>query len=240
MITIEKAHWLVKFGLNKLDSTTFTDVAPNDIDEALNKAQLTIVRSKLSAQKGLEFNRAITTDLAPILIKNDSITPVALTGVYEIRLYPTYSQYQVLQYIRGEITATKNNCTKTISIFDRDYDDKSYIRQAAQQKSSFLWERSIGYFGKTTESNIDGMSLFLDGDDFVVTTASIDYLKYPRVVCVGGYDDIDGTPLTASEFEFQDNMIYEIIYYAIFEIASNLQYQDAKMKFDISQLTNIV
>lgn len=74
----------------------------------------------------------------------------------------------------------------------------------------------------------------------MVTTASIDYLKYPRVVCVGGYDDIDGTPLTASEFEFQDNMIYEIIYYAIFEIASNLQYQDAKMKFDISQLTNIV
>lgn len=237
MITIAKAHWLVKFGLNKLDSTTFTDVQPNEIDEALNKVQLTVVRNKLGQNKGLEFNRAITTDLAPILIRSETITP---TGSNEFRLYPNNTTYDCLQYVRGDITAVKNNCTKTIPIIDREYDDQSYIRQSQQQKSSFLWKRAIGYFGKTTEANTDGTSLFIDtSGEFTCTNAIVDYLKYPRPVCVGGYDDIDGSPLTTSEFEFQDTMIYEIIYYAIFEIAANLQYQDAKTKFDISQLTNI-
>lgn len=238
MITIQKAHWLVKFGLNKIDSTTFTDVQPNEIDEALNKSQLTIIRTKLAERKGFEFNRAITTDLAPIVIRNEFVTP---SGSNEFRLYPANTQYDCLQYIRGDVNISRNNCERSIPIIDREYDDNTYIRQSKQQQSSFLWKRAIGYFGKTTEANVDAVSLFIDNDnEFTINSALIDYIKYPRSVCIGGYDDIDNNPLSTSEFEFQDTMIYEIIYYAIFEIAANLQYQDAKTKFDISQLTNQV
>jgi len=236
MITIEKAHWLVKFGLNKIDSTTFTDVQPNEIDEALNKVQLTRVREKLGREKGFEFNRAITTDLAPILIRNEIVAP---TGGNEFRLYPNNTTYDCLQYVRGDILAVHQDCNKTIPIIDREYDDKTYIKQSKQQQSSFLWSRAVGYFGKTTEASTNGTSLFIDtNNEFTITNAIIDYLKYPDKVCVGGYDDIDGNALSASEFEFQDSMIYEIIYYTIFEIAADLQYQDSKMKFDIAQLTN--
>ena len=237
MIDIKKAHWILKFVLNKIDSTNFTDIPPNTIDEALNKAQLTVIRNKLSGKKGLEFNRAITTDLAPIVKRNDIVTPVGS----EIRLYPSNTTYKVLQYIRGDILAGNEGCDpKFISIIDREYDDKTYIRKAAQQSSSWLWNRAIGYFAKTSESNIDETSLYIETQgQFSVLEGRIDYLKYPREVCLGTYLDINNDEVDTSQFEFQDTMIYEIIYYAIFEIASILQYPDAKMKFEISQLTNL-
>lgn len=238
MITIDKVHWLVKFGLNKLDSSLFTDVLPNEIDEQLNKSQLSVIR-EMVAIKGVEFNRVITTDLAPIVIRSEQANPIYLTNSTEIRLYSPYLKNDCLQFIRGEVDATKNGCKKTIPIIDREYDDNTYLKSSKQQKTSFIWNRVIGYFGKTTEGGKDGTSLFLDNDDFIIDLAYISYIKYPRKISLGGYLDIDGSTTVTSEFEFNTQMIYKIIDHAIFEIASNLQYPDAKSKFEISQLTNL-
>ena len=99
MITIDKVHWLVKFGLNKLDSSLFTDVLPNEIDEQLNKSQLSVIR-EMVAIKGVEFNRVITTDLAPIVIRSEQANPIYLTNSTEIRLYSPYLKNDCLQFIR--------------------------------------------------------------------------------------------------------------------------------------------
>jgi hypothetical protein len=224
MITIEKAHWLVKFGLNKIDSQTFTDVSPNIIDENLNKSQLTVIRNKLSNNLGLEYNRAIMTDLAPITIINEMVTPVGN------KIDLSDLNHECLRYIRGYVVGESGNCTKRIPIFDRKLDNRSLLSR--YQKSSFLWNRAVGYFSEDY--------LIIEDADFNLEEAYIDYLKYPSKVCLGTYVGIDNNPTTTSNFDFKDEMIYEIIYHTIFELASNLQYPDSKMKFDISQLTNII
>lgn len=224
MITIEKAHWLVKFGLNKIDSQTFTDVTPNIIDESLNKSQLSVIRNKLSQNLGFEYNRAIMTDLAPIVISNESVTPIGN------KIDLNNLNNKCFQYIRGVVLGESQDCKKIIPIFDRKFDNKSLLSK--YQKSSFRWKRAIGYFSENY--------LIIDNPDFNISNAYIDYLKYPSKVCLGTYLGIDNNPTVTTNFDFKDNMIYEIIYHSIFDIASNLQYPDAKSKFDISQITNII
>lgn len=242
MIPINKVHWLVKEGLNKLDSQTFTDIMPHEIDETLNQVQLSIIREKLSNTKGFEFNRAITTDLSPLVIRRDLVTPTLSNGTFEIRLSPPDLVFTCLQYIRGDVKATKSSCDKIIPILDREYDDKTYLKQSSQQKSSFIWNRAVGYFGRSTNAeDANSVSLYIDTESqFTILEAYIDYIKQPVKVCLGDYPDIDGNLTTTSEFELSDNMIYEIISRTVGILAINLQYPDADKKIQISQITNMI
>jgi len=227
-MNINLVHWSVKFGLNKIDSQTFTDVSPNIIDEELNRCQLTIIRDKLQTNKGFEFNRLIKTDLSPLVVKSFPVLPIG----NEIK----FINLNLLHFIRADLRTQKNNCEKIIPVYEKQFDDKSHVN--AIQESSFKWKRAIGFVAKDSMNN-NSTSLYIDKPDFTIQEAYVDYIKYPREVCLGDYDDIDGTPKTTSEFEFGNDMINQIIDLCVFNLAAKLNYQDAKLKFDMSQLSKI-
>ena len=229
-MNIKLVHWLVKLGLNKIDSQTFTDVTPNIIDEELNKCQLTLIRDKLRTNQGFEFNRLIKTDLSSLVILGENIT----TNSNQIKFQDL--EYPLLHFIRAELLVEKDDCSKVIPVYEKQFDDRS--RTNAIQESSFKWERAIGFIAKdtTTDSNA---ALFIDKPDFLIQEAYIDYLRYPKEVCLGGYNDIDNNPKLTEEFEFGNDMINQIIDLCVFNLAAKLDYQDAKMKYEMSQLSKI-
>lgn len=222
-------HWNVKLGLNKIDSQFFTDVPSNIIDEELNRSQLIIIRDKLRSSLGFEFNRLIKSDLAPLVVLKEPVTPVG----NEIK----FNNLNLLHFVRADITAKKGNCIKSIYLTDKQLDDKSHLN--AIQESSFKWGRAIGYIGKDSSPTLDGTSLYIHKPDFTILGSFIDYIKYPREVSIGGYDDINGNLKTTTEFEFHKDMIIQIIDFCVASLAAKLNYPDAELKYKMSQLSKI-
>lgn len=243
MISIEKVHYLVKESLNKINTNYYQDVPSNAIDENLNIAQLQFIRDRLNYKegKGFEVDSSITKDLSSLVIRESGITPVQIqSNLWQINLHDNatggYLNNNCYLFQTGYANAIKNSCEKTISIFLREHDDKLYIRNMAQQKPSFLWNRLIAYIEKSSVDNFHALLLDTD-NDFDIDTVTLTYIKYPRRVCLGGYYDIDNTLLTQTEFEFQDEAILAIKDIAVSLISDKLELPTYQQKVAIEQQT---
>ena len=224
-MTIKNAHWYFLEKFNKLESNTYRELTPVQIDEYLNDAQIKFI-SNVTNNK-VEGTTKYSKDLATLLVKSPTtIQPVivpTLTGsTYEMK--SSQLAFKCLYPVSFEITAAKPTCTsKKIPVFIKEHDDKAFESQSTR-KSSFIWNRCRGYIGRSDTSlgstQYDNFSLYLESDgDFTITNVIPTYYKFPRQVCYGGYNDIEGNAKTETQFEFADDAVYHIIDIAI-ELAS--------------------
>lgn len=221
-MTIKNAHWLFLEKFNKLESNLYRELTPVQIDTYLNNAQNLYVSSIIN--NSVEDTTRISKALAQLLVKSPTsiqaaITPTVVGTTYEMK--SSQLAFECIYPVSFEILAAKTGCTaKVISVFIKEHDDRAY-ESSATRKSSWRWNRCRAYLGRSsttlTSAQFNNFSLFMETDgDYTITSVYPTYYKAPRLVCLGGYTDIDdGSTKTVANFEFADNDIYLIIDLAI-------------------------
>lgn len=201
MITITESHYRFNIEVNKLNSSFGKAFTPYEIDILLNQGQLAFLSEKLKNKQGngVEFDNVIMNQLSPILVHKEPIVPTS-NVVSSAAL-----NFKVFEFISYEIDGVKNNCTKR---FDECRFQKHQNILYATQKSDWKWGICNAYMA---ESMLD-KSIVIEPTDFTVSTAYVSYYRYPTVVTIGGYDDINGDTLVAVEWDWQDDdTVIEII-----------------------------
>jgi len=201
VITILESHLRFNIEVNKLNASFGKAFTPYEIDILLNQGQMAFLSEKLKNKQGngVEFDNVIMNQLSPILVHKEPIVPT-LNVVSSADL-----DFRVFEFISYEIDGAKNSCTKR---FDECRFQKHQNILYTTQKSDWKWGICNAYM---VESALE-KSIVIVPTDFTVTTAYISYYRYPTVVTIGGYDDINGDTLVATEWDWQDdNTVMEII-----------------------------
>lgn len=201
MITIQESHLRFNIEVNKLNASFGKAFTPYEIDILLNQGQMAFLSEKLRNKQGngVENDNVIMNQLSPILVHKEPIAPtsnVVSSADLDFRVY---------EFISYEVDGVKNNCTKR---FDECRFQKHQTILYTTQKSDWKWGICNAYIA---ESGLE-KSIIIEPTDFTVSTAYISYYRYPTVVTIGGYTDINGDALTAVEWDWQDDdTIIEII-----------------------------
>jgi hypothetical protein len=134
-----------------------------------------------------------------------------------------------------ELTIVKGNCYKTIDHKNWQIDD----RKTKLTDPSYKWSRVHANFGKSTSASTDNKdfgSIYLDTKDkdgiqqFTVSEAYVNYIKYPNRVCLGTYKHIDDTSASVlTDVSHCD--IDSFFHDKIINIAEYFIHQDIKDQF---------
>lgn len=245
-MAIANDHYHFKLLYNKWDSQHKRDLNPAEIDEILNKAQDIYIEQTYSGfnskQVGFENTQQRIDDLSHLVIKCPSniqqeLSPSlsTLKNISKFNLEDLQFPYLHLIRANANLRRSSDNCTTSGEVMIVQHDDLNRILKDTFKQPSFNWKRVVGVFGRSGTSATDLSSLYIYTDDtFSVDSICIEYLKKPDRVSIGGYPDISGNIKTATNFEFPDHVILQIIDLAVreaqriisdpegFQLASNL------------------
>lgn len=216
-MTILEAHWRFDLEFNKLNSNNYRAFLPPEKDELFNTAQLLLLAEKTRWEngQGFEFDSKNAKELANLTVHQEPIIPI--NKEVKSSMF-AFKPYQLVRYIAD---ISQGGCTKTI---EESRFRKHDLLTLATQKANFKWGLVNAYYGRSTSNtDNDEYAIFLDNKDFTVDKIYITYIKYPNKVCLGGYDDINGDPLTAVEFEWAEEAIRQIISLAVGIAMNSLQ-----------------
>lgn len=111
-------------------------------------------------------------------------------------------------------TGDVKTLVKTVQHDDLD----RYMNDPFKKPSSGPFPRLIGNFGKSSITP-GGTSYFIYTDGtFEVSRLYMEYLKRPAVVSLGGYNDIEGNPVSRVESDIPENFHSQIIDIAVDEL----------------------
>lgn len=225
MITILESHLRFNIEVNKLNSSVGKAFTTYEIDILLNQGQTVFLAEKTNNKQGngVELDNVIMNQLSPILIHKESYVPTSNIVPGDSLDYPVY------KFISFEIDGIKNNCTKR-------FKDCRFIKHQLNieetQDSDWKWGVCNAYLA----SYNDYKSIILEPTDFTVSTVYVSYYKYPSVVSIGGYTDINGDILATTEWIWTDDIIIEIIKKAALLALESIQPTIETKKFTDSLL----
>ncbi len=253
MISLLESHWVFKQEFNKLDSNVYRDLNDAEIDMLFNKAQLLEIAEKVryKEQNGFEVDTKIMKELSHLVVRsNPNVIPTFANNLYEVKLYNPTLLFDCLRPVYFQVTATKNNCTKSFNVLVREHDDIAYQKFGSTQKSSFKWNRVLGYLARSSSGNtlvnatqFYSNSLYIDTNgEFVINSVYPVYLKYPRQICLGTYSDITAPPLSPNkplvEWEHPEEVVREIISRSVELAAFGIESPNAQAKTYIEKLSH--
>jgi hypothetical protein len=207
---IDLVHYNFKQEYNKWDSQHKRDLTPAQIDEILNKVTNIWFETTYSGAygtKGLSFEETQQRKdlLANLVIKSptsnqQAVSPFTVVdNVYEFRT--SEFNYPYAHLIRASVTAIQGDCTKTIGLDIEQHDDLDEILDDPYNGPSFTWSQAPAVFGKDT-SAIDTSIFVYTGGDFTIDSLFPEYLKYPNIVSIGGYTDIEGNLKATVQYQY--------------------------------------
>ena len=191
-ISILESHLRFNMEVNKLNAAYYSAFTPYEIDLLLNDAQLAYLAEKTGNLQGygVDWDNVVMNQLSPVLVVQEPVTPI------NNMVSTANAPYKIISFI---VDATKNNCSKTLSNCKIVKNQDSL---GTTQISNFNWGRCIGY--------LSDKDIILK-TDFTVNTCYVTYYRYPSQVSIGGYMDINGNSKTVVEWDFDDEVILEII-----------------------------
>lgn len=182
-MTIDRLHHEIKLRWNKINSNHKKGFPSAYLDDAINKAQDDFIEIFYSGNNskqyrfGFEVTQQRIDMLSDLVVINKSITPVLITtNRYSLTINNLNPAYK--HFVSGAVI--QDNCISPITIVR--YNDLNEKLLNENTKPSKKWKRVLGTFS-------DGkIILYSDG---VITSASIDYIKVPNKVFIGGYDSLE-------------------------------------------------
>jgi hypothetical protein len=181
--------------LNKLSSFDYGNIEPWAIVEAFNKAQLQWVRRQLQGinqtRTGAEGSIRRIDDLNVILVSGS--LSVSLQDVYvEGSLPADYMEWNRVS-MKG-----KNECCpdRAFVVFLASEDDKDILLADRSKQPSFAWATTFATIAA-------GKVRIYTNNDFLVSSATISYYRYPRNIQIAGTPDIylPGAPVSPVDVE---------------------------------------
>jgi hypothetical protein len=201
----------IKQRLNKLDSKNYDNLEPWVIANAVNRAQLMFVKSRL---KQPEIDGATIEDLQPLL-KTVPLSGTNFTNFYETGGVP--SDY--LRRSRLYANIIEEGCDpKLLRIYFLENSNTSFYQNDKLLGPSKVWAETFA----TMQEN---KFIIYTNNLFTIDTPKLTYYRYPQKVEINGSINIEtGLNYTADQIcEFTDDAVYEIIDIAITTIAGSIE-----------------
>lgn len=208
-MTILGMHAQFDLEIDRISSGNSPDFNQREKDDYLNKAIWIFINQhydsyKLKPSGGFETRQFNTDALRNLLIKFPEEQPALIPveherGIWELPL--SSLEYEYWHFIRGQASIVKDNCKKLVKFNLVEHDDA----YSSYNKPSYKWGRIIARFGKSSFSpnttlNDEKGSIYLETqNDFDIENVRIEYLKYPKKVFLGGYNEINGVYSASSD-----------------------------------------
>ena len=222
-MTIDLWHYEVKLRANNLDSQHKKDFSPVEIDTVLNNAIDIWSEQNYSGnnlkQDGFETTQQRIDNLSSLVVKYPEQPMLAVTsssdGVYEFDLAGL--EYDYLHGIRAQAKIV--DCSKKVKVKLIQHDDlNNIIDDPFEGPSKGPFPRVIGNFGKSSNTSTESSLYLYTNNLFAVDGLYLEYLKVPKKVCLGGYNDIEGNLTVRAESDLPGKYHTQIIDIAVDEL----------------------
>lgn len=216
-MTVKEMHYDLSLRLDKLDSLHYDNLLAPEKDVYLNRAQITIIKQRYglnnSYLQGFEESQKRIEDLKTLVVKacnssacEDPLTPILLDsikGIYRYNLNElTKGKYMI--YISCYTEVSKNNCILDITPKITQHDDIYTSLFDDNYSPSFEWKYLPIVF---SEHYIYAYT----NNEFQVGNLYIDYLRYPKEIRYGNYNDELGNLIPEQSCELPDYLHHEIL-----------------------------
>lgn len=222
-MSIKEIHYEVKLKSNKVDSQYRRDLTPLEIDTILNDQINMFVDINYPGfnprKEAFETSQNVTDKLSTLVVKQPfgvSIAPSKdADNVYEFKLSSS-SNYRHL--IRGSFEVKQSDCTKKVSADFHQHDDLDFVLSDPFKKPNFKWGRVVAVFGEDSDVSGDQSVYGYADSSFEITAFLPEYLRHPVKVSIGGYNDVDGNPVTLQELDLPEHTHRMIVDMTVAEI----------------------
>jgi hypothetical protein len=221
-MTIDLWHFEYKLRHNNIDSQHKKDFNPAEIDAILNDAILIWVFQQYSGsnpkQTSAETTQQRWDNLSTLLVKESdqpALSPVANTGdVFEFSLNDLRYNYLHAARIRAVI----EGCTNKIKVKTVQHDDiDTYLEDPFKKPSKGPFPRLIGNFGLDSTSEGNSSYYVYTDNTFDIESLYVEYFKRPKIISLGGYNDINGNLTIRQESDIPSDFHSQIIDIAVGE-----------------------
>ena len=210
-------HYDLSLRLDKLDSLHYDNLLAPEKDVYINRAQITLVKQRYGLNNnylaGFEENQKRIEDLKTLLVKscNNSacespLTPILIDnikGIYRYNL-DDLTKGKYLIYISSYLSISKGDCTVDVVPKLTQHDDIYTSLNDDNYSPSFEWKYLPIVF---SENYIYAYT----NNEFNVGEIFIDYLRYPKEVHYGNYNDENGNLIPETNCELPDYLHHEIL-----------------------------
>lgn len=216
-MTVQEMHYDLSLRLDKIDSLNYDNFLAPEKDVYLNRAQIMLVKQRYGLNNnynvGLEESQKRIEDLKNLLVKscNDPscespILPIYLDNVKGIYRYNLndLTKGKYLIYVSSYLKAKKGKCIIDIVPKVTQHDDLYSSLFDANFSPSFEWMYVPLVFS-------ENYLYVYTNNDFEVGDIYIDYLRYPKEIRYGNYDDENGNPIAQQDCELPDYIHHEVL-----------------------------
>lgn len=192
----------------------------------LNEGQLSLVKKRYGGltttyKAAFEEIQKRRDEFQKILVTDETLPVTPLADRYVADLTATKQEYLFLA--RTNAIGTKGSCPKRrLNGMLTQTDDLDIVLGSPLEKSSFEW-------GEVVFRISDDKLQFLP-DGFKITSAIIDYLRYPAEMSLSGFTTFTGTASTTQECELPRFMHYDIVDEAILIYSIGVMNPDVQAK----------
>jgi len=189
-MTIDKAHWIFKQKINRLNSEHYRDLLPIQIDDLLNRGTFWYMEHLGQTHKlPFETTQARMDMLSTLVVKfpeQSELAPAATSdNQYEFR-------FGDLKYPYAHLVRAYGKCGElVVPVSIVKHDELSKVLGDAFQKPSKKWGKLVGSLGKSTENDTTSALYVHSEEGFVIDKLRIEYIRKPERVFVGGYDSVE-------------------------------------------------
>jgi hypothetical protein len=209
---IEDAHINLKVIVDKIDSSYYEEVLPEEIDLILNRAYLALIKRHYGEnniyKKGFERSQKRTDDLKNLVKTNycefqlldyfengENVYKINIDTLYEDKELVTESDDEYMIFIKALSVIQSGVCSKTSDVKLIQQDDLTTLlsdpfNNPSKSKPAIFFENG---------------SIYLWSGDKTLNNFKVTYIKLPKKVNIGTY----GTP--KQEFEVSPHLVDEIV-----------------------------
>lgn len=215
MIAVDTLLYKIDQKLNKVSSNKHQKIQLEDKILALNEAQITLIKQKVSGFStlpgiGLDAFKKRYEDLQNLVIEYaDGKIELAIKDkninewVGDItKLKPSY-----MFYIDSYVIASKGRCKNRIIWINKElarHGDLQFLMNNDHYKPSFEYQETFNFISS------DQISIFTDGT-FEPSNIYISYLRYPAYINKEGYEMLDGSNSVNQNSELNDYLEDELV-----------------------------
>jgi hypothetical protein len=215
MIQVDSLLYKIDQKLNKLSSNEHQQVAVEDKILALNEAQISMIKTKISGQAipnklGMDAMKKRYEDIQSLIVDftENSLSLVQSNPAlnqYDAELEKLKPEYML--YADSYFLADKGKCKNHIIWINKDllkHGDVRFLLENDHYKPSFEYQESF--------NSISGkkISVFTDGT-FTPTKLFVMYVRYPDYIDKIGYIKFDGTASVNRDCELPNFLEDELV-----------------------------
>ena len=222
MIKVERLHFKLDEKLNKLASNTHQWISPEQKDFALNEAQIKLVKQKVGKNNnygmGFDSFRKRYQDLEFLVVPHEELDATKTKepiSIYSAELNSLKKKF----FLPVDIytIAERGRCKDRIVVVEQvvKHSDVPTLLSATDSNPSFEYQAtfaviSSGQLRVYTEQS---------PESFKINKCHVSYLRYPVNICMGEYEDFDGSIQPKVDCEFPESLEDELIEIAVEDLA---------------------